>query len=83
MTATSTKVQSSALPPLTVAGRDRMVREELAKHRGTQFDPAICDMLLASPQFARIFDPSDSGQAIRLTGMFPAVRKRIRTPAAA
>jgi HD-GYP domain-containing protein (c-di-GMP phosphodiesterase class II) len=59
------------------------VREELAKHRGTQFDPAICDMLLASPQFARIFDPSDSGQAIRLTGMFPAVRKRIRTPAAA
>ena len=31
MTATSTKVQSSALPPLTVAGRDRMVREELAK----------------------------------------------------
>jgi HD-GYP domain-containing protein (c-di-GMP phosphodiesterase class II) len=59
------------------------VREELAKHKGTQFDPAICDMLLASPQFSRIFDPSDSGQAIRLTGMFPAVRKRIRTPAAA
>ena len=59
------------------------VREELAKHRGTQFDPTICDMLLASPHFARIFDPSDSGQAIRLTGMFPAVRKRIRTPAAA
>jgi HD-GYP domain-containing protein (c-di-GMP phosphodiesterase class II) len=59
------------------------VREELAKHKGTQFDPAICDMLLASPQISRIFDPSDSGQAIRLTGMFPAVRKRIRTPAAA
>lgn len=59
------------------------VREELAKHKGTQFDPAICDMLLASPQFSRIFDPSDSGQAIRLTGMFPAVRKRMRTPAAA
>ena len=31
MTTTSTKVQSLALPPLTVAGRDRLVREELAK----------------------------------------------------
>jgi HD-GYP domain-containing protein (c-di-GMP phosphodiesterase class II) len=59
------------------------VREELAKHSGTQFDPAICNMLLASPQFSRIFDPSDSGQPIRFTGVFPAVRKRIRTPAAA
>jgi HD-GYP domain-containing protein (c-di-GMP phosphodiesterase class II) len=59
------------------------VREELAMHSGTQFDPAICEMLLASPQFSRIFDPSDSGHAIRLTGMFPTVRKRIRTPAAA
>jgi HD-GYP domain-containing protein (c-di-GMP phosphodiesterase class II) len=59
------------------------VREELAKHRGTQFDPAICDMLLASPQFSRIFDPSDSGQPLRITGIFPAVRRRIRTPAAA
>jgi polar amino acid transport system substrate-binding protein len=59
------------------------VREELAKHSGTQFDPSICEMLLASPQFSRLFDPSDSGQAIRFTGMFPAVRKRMRTPAAA
>ena len=31
MTTTSTKVQSPALPPLTVTGRYRMVREELAK----------------------------------------------------
>jgi hypothetical protein len=59
------------------------VREELAKHSGTQFDPSICEMLLASPQFSRLFDLSDSGQAITFTGMFPAVRKRIRTPAAA
>jgi HD-GYP domain-containing protein (c-di-GMP phosphodiesterase class II) len=59
------------------------VREELAKHSGTQFDPSICAMLLASPQFSRIFDPTDSGQPLRITGMFPAVRKRMRTPAAA
>jgi HD-GYP domain-containing protein (c-di-GMP phosphodiesterase class II) len=59
------------------------VREELARHSGTQFDPAICKMLLESPDFARLFDPADSGQPIRLTGMFSAVRKRVRTPAAA
>jgi HD-GYP domain-containing protein (c-di-GMP phosphodiesterase class II) len=59
------------------------VREELARHSGTQFDPVICKMLLESPDFARLFDPADSGQPIRLTGMFSAVRKRVRTPAAA
>lgn len=31
------------------------VRKELLKYRGTQFDPAICDLLLTSPQFSRIF----------------------------
>lgn len=59
------------------------VREELARFSGTQFDPAICAMLLASPHFARLFDPSDFGQSLRFSGMFPAVFRRTRTPAAA
>jgi HD-GYP domain-containing protein (c-di-GMP phosphodiesterase class II) len=32
------------------------VRAELIKYRGTQFDPKICDVLLASAQFALLFD---------------------------
>ena len=31
------------------------VREEFIRQRGRQFDPAICDRLLASPQFALLF----------------------------
>lgn len=59
------------------------VREELERHSGTQFDPAICGMLLSSPHFSRLFDPSDAGQSLGISGMFPAVLKRARTPAAA
>jgi hypothetical protein len=33
------------------------VRVELVKHKGTQFDPAICDKLLASPMFGLLFAP--------------------------
>ncbi len=32
------------------------VRREIIKFRGVQFDPQICDVLLVSPHFARIFD---------------------------
>jgi hypothetical protein len=31
------------------------VRAELAKYRGRQFDPKICDELLASPMFGLLF----------------------------
>ena len=31
------------------------VRVELSKHRGRQFDPAICDQLLSSSLFAELF----------------------------
>ena len=34
------------------------VRVELLKYRGTQFDPDICDKLLASPMFGLLFAPS-------------------------
>jgi response regulator RpfG family c-di-GMP phosphodiesterase len=60
------------------------VRAELIKWRGTQFDPTICDALMNSPNFARIFDKNDSGGVYSLTQIFDAIRKkRTRTPAVA
>lgn len=56
------------------------VREELAKFRGIQFDPEICDALVASPAFARLFDKNDSGNVHSLTQILEIVRKRVRTP---
>jgi putative nucleotidyltransferase with HDIG domain len=34
------------------------VRKELLRFRGTQFDPAICDALLRSPEYSKLFAPS-------------------------
>jgi HD-GYP domain-containing protein (c-di-GMP phosphodiesterase class II) len=31
------------------------VRKELLRFRGTQFDPEICDALLKSPQYSKLF----------------------------
>jgi HD-GYP domain-containing protein (c-di-GMP phosphodiesterase class II) len=59
------------------------VRSELLKYRGIQFDPNICDVLICSVQFARIFDKTDSGRVQSLTQMFDRVRRRNRTPAVA
>jgi putative nucleotidyltransferase with HDIG domain len=59
------------------------VRSELKKFRGIQFDPAICDVLVASPDFARLFDQNDSGRVQSLTQIFELVRRRIKTPAVA
>lgn len=59
------------------------VREELKKFRGIQFDPDICDVLLSSPAFARLFDKNDSGNVHSLTQIIDIVKKRVRTPAVA
>ncbi len=56
------------------------VRSELLKYRGTQFDPTICDILIDSPEFHRIFDSNDSGRIQSLTQIFDRVRKKHRTP---
>lgn len=56
------------------------VRSELLKHRGTQFDPTICDILIDSPEFQRIFDSNDSGRVQSLTQIFDRVRKRSPVP---
>jgi HD-GYP domain-containing protein (c-di-GMP phosphodiesterase class II) len=59
------------------------VRSELRKFRGTQFDPDICDALLASPEFSRLFDKNDTGGVQSLTQIIEAVRKRVKMPAVA
>lgn len=59
------------------------VRDELRKFRGIQFDPDICDVLLSSPAFARLFDKNDSGHVQSLTQIIDIVKKRVRTPAVA
>ncbi len=56
------------------------VRSELSKFRGTQFDPNICDILVTSPEFSRIFDKEDSGRVQSLTQIFDRVKRRARTP---
>ena len=48
--------------PYRRAMAPEQVRDEFIKQRGRQFDPEICDRLLASPQFALLFvDPSKQG----------------------
>jgi putative nucleotidyltransferase with HDIG domain len=34
------------------------VRKELLRFRGTQFDPQICDALLRSPEYSKLFTPT-------------------------
>jgi hypothetical protein len=45
--------------PYRKAMGEREVRSELLKCRGSQFDPDICDRLLASPMFALLFSPEN------------------------
>jgi hypothetical protein len=59
------------------------VRAELTKWRGSQFDPDICDMLLESNDFGRLFDSADSGHVQSLTQILEIVRKRVKTAAVA
>ncbi len=56
-----------------------VVKAELLKHRGTQFDPEICDALLASSHFSRIFDANDAGQVQTVTQVFDRIRRQ-KTP---
>jgi HD-GYP domain-containing protein (c-di-GMP phosphodiesterase class II) len=59
------------------------VRAELEKFRGAQFDPDICDALLQSPDFSRLFDLSDADRVLSLTQIMESIRKKVRTPAVA
>ena len=44
--------------PYRKALTEAQVRSELVKYRGKQFDPEMCDKLLASPMFGLLFAPS-------------------------
>jgi hypothetical protein len=66
--------------PYRAALTEAQVRAEFVKLRGRQFDPNICDVLLTSPIYSRLFD-----QDVPLT---PAIaeqerRKGVRVPALA
>lgn len=69
--------------PYRKALTEQDVRDELKKWRGIQFDPTICDALLSSPDFSRLFDKNDSGNIQSLTQILDIIRKRVRTPAVA
>ena len=62
--------------PYRAALTEAQVRAEFVKLRGRQFDPAICDCLLSSPIYPKLFD-----QDVPLT---PAIieKDRRKTPAA-
>ncbi len=57
------------------------VRAELIKLRGRQFDPEICDALLASPHYPRLFAGEDSRGTPSITQIFELAKKK-RTPVA-
>jgi putative nucleotidyltransferase with HDIG domain len=59
------------------------VRAELQKFRGVQFDPAICDALLSSPDFNRLFNQADTGRVLSLTQIMESFRTKGKTPAVA
>ena len=40
------------------------VRKEILRFRGTQFDPGICDALLRSPEYAKLFAPKETEEAV-------------------
>ena len=55
------------------------VRAELIKMRGRQFDPEICDVLLASPLYPALFTGEDVRGSRSITQIFDLPKKK-RTP---
>ena len=47
--------------PYRAALDAQAVRKELLRFRGTQFDPGICDALLRSPEYAKLFNSPTIG----------------------
>ncbi|MFN8715663.1 MAG: HD-GYP domain-containing protein [Gemmatimonas sp.] len=69
--------------PYRKAMGEMEVRAELVRWRGVQFDPLICDTLLSSADFCRLFDSTDSERVQSLTQILELVRKRVKTAAVA
>jgi hypothetical protein len=64
--------------PYRAALTEAQVRAEFVKLRGRQFDPAICDVLLSSPIYPKLFD-----QDVPLTPAIVGQERRRATPAPA
>ena len=63
--------------PYRRAMSPQQVRDEFIRQRGKQFDPEICDRLLASPQFELLFvDPSKQHGTPPFTPKLTLPRKR-------
>jgi putative nucleotidyltransferase with HDIG domain len=58
-----------------------VVTKEIARCRGTQFDPELCDALLASAEYALIFSNSDNRVSTSIQRLIEQVR-RSRMPVA-
>ena len=69
--------------PYRKALGEKEVRAELAKCRGTQFDPEICDVLLSSPDFYRLFSDSSVPKSGGFNQILEVVKRKNRTPAVA
>ncbi|MFY7920972.1 MAG: HD-GYP domain-containing protein [Gemmatimonas sp.] len=69
--------------PYRKALSEAEVRAELVKFRAIQFDPQICDTLLSSTEFNRLFNSAETGRAHSITQILELVRKRVKTPAVA
>jgi putative nucleotidyltransferase with HDIG domain len=67
--------------PYRKALSSEMVKAELIRCRGTQFDPEICDALLGSPEYNLIFSNSESRTSLSISQLLDRVR-RPRTPVA-
>jgi hypothetical protein len=79
MFADTIDAMTSDRPYRRALGEDA-VRAELTKFKGKQFDPAICDRLLASPSFSLLFAPAQRELTPRMSR---AVVLRSRTRQAA
>jgi HD-GYP domain-containing protein (c-di-GMP phosphodiesterase class II) len=62
---------------------EQAVREELVKCRGKQFDPNICDRLLASPSFSMVFAPNQRELTPRANRAIQPLRRPTRQAAGA
>jgi signal transduction histidine kinase len=60
--------------PYRKALSEAHVRAELLKYRGKQFDPFICDKLLASPMFGLLFAPGDRVSTPQLSNVTARAR---------
>jgi HD-GYP domain-containing protein (c-di-GMP phosphodiesterase class II) len=69
--------------PYRRAMGEQAVRDELAKCRGMQFDPHICDRLLLSPAFSMVFAPSQRELTPRASRTIQPLRRPTRHAAGA